>query len=208
MKVTVSAPGKIHLLGEHAVVYGKPALLTAINRRLTVTIVPGDNKTVIHTSEPSDYINHILAIISNHYKLSQLPPLQISIRSEILSGYHLGSSAAVAVAMVGALLYFLKKIWNPTLINQLAFEAEKKAHGNPSGGDNTVCTFGGFIWYRRELEFLKSMWQLPMKLSHKLNNFYLINTGKPKETTGEMVAYVKSKIKTQNSKLKKLFEEN
>ena len=206
--VTVSAPGKIHLLGEHAVVYGKPALLIAINRRLTVTIASGDKKTSIHTSESPDYINHILAIIGNHYKRPQLPPMQITIRSAIPAGYHLGSSAAVAVATVGAVVFFLKKVWNPTLINQLAFEAEKKVHGNPSGADNTICTFGGFIWYRRELPFLKNIWQLPMKFPVSLNHFYLIDTGKPKETTGEMVEYLSEKLKVKSEKLRKLFEEN
>ncbi|MCX6791749.1 MAG: mevalonate kinase, partial [Candidatus Gottesmanbacteria bacterium] len=42
MKISVSVPGKIYLMGEHAVVYGKPAVLAAINRRLTVTVKAGN----------------------------------------------------------------------------------------------------------------------------------------------------------------------
>ena len=38
MKITVSAPGKLHLMGEHAVVYGKPAILAAVSQRLFVTL--------------------------------------------------------------------------------------------------------------------------------------------------------------------------
>lgn len=177
--ITVSVPGKIHLMGEHAVVYGKPALLAAINRRLTVTVGEGENTA-------TGYVSDISAIVQKHFHVQK--EFHITIDSDIPEGYHLGSSAAVAVGVVSAVTYFLKKVWNPTLFNQLAYEAEKMKHGNPSGGDNTIVTMGGFIWYRKELEFLKSIWQFPFKT--KLNKFFLIDTGKPKETTGEMVAYV------------------
>lgn len=215
--ITVSVPGKIHLMGEHAVVYGKPALLTAIDLRLVVTInnQPSTinkkseaNRTIIESTESDDYVRHIVGVVQEHFKLKETPSLKITISSQIPAGYHLGSSAAVAVATVGALLYFLKKIWNPALVNQLAYEAEKKMHGNPSGGDNTAVAFGGFLWYRKELEFLKSVWQLPLKLPKHLNHFFLINTGKPKETTGEMVAYVKGKRQKEKGKMDEIFEQN
>lgn len=186
--ITVSVPGKVHLMGEHAVVYGKPAILAAINRRLTVTVTDGDSNT-------SGYVADILGIMQKHFGTTRA--VHIMIDSDIPAGYHLGSSAAVAVGVVGAVSYFLKKIWNPTLINQLAYEAEKLQHGNPSGADNTTVTFGGLIWYRKELEFLKSMWQLPVKLPANLNHFSLIDTGRPKENTGEMVAFVKSQKNLQ-----------
>ncbi len=229
-KVVVSVPGKVHLMGEHAVVYGKPALLAAINLRLQATVTPlsfprkressvqrldprvkpeDDNSVVeIISSEPIDYVRHIIEVVREHYKFKELPRLRITIGSEIPAGYHLGSSAAVAVATAGALTFFLKKIWNPQLFNQLAYEAEKKMHGNPSGGDNTTVTVGGFVWFRKELEFLKSIWQLPFKPHSSLNHFFLINTGRPKETTGEMVHYVRAKSKEQRAKYKNLFDEN
>ncbi|MBI5619411.1 mevalonate kinase [Candidatus Gottesmanbacteria bacterium] len=223
-KVTVSVPGKVHLMGEHEVVYGKPALLAAINLRLFATIQQfnnstinkNDEKIIIESSESTDYVQHIIEVVKEHFKLKDLPPMKITITSQIPAGYHLGSSASVAVATVGALVYFLKKVWNPTLINQLAYEAEKEMHGNPSGGDNTTVTMGGFVWFRKELEFLKSIWQLPFKPPSSLNHFFLINTGRPAETTGEMVAYVKEKMSCgagsrsarQKSKMEMLFNQN
>ncbi|MBI5620197.1 mevalonate kinase [Candidatus Gottesmanbacteria bacterium] len=206
--VVVSVPGKIHLMGEHAVVYGKPALLAAINLRLRVTVEEGKRGADIISGEPSDYIRHAIEIIRQEYKLAGLPPMKITVQSDIPAGYHLGSSAAVAVGTVGAVTYFLKKIWNPEAINQIAYEVEKKMHGNPSGGDNTIVTMGGLIWYRRELEFLKSIWQLPFKIPENLNHFFLINTGKPKETTGEMVRFVNVKCQMSNVKYKTLFDRN
>jgi mevalonate kinase len=190
--ITVSVPGKIFLMGEHAVVYGKPAIIAAINRRLTVSVDQGNNTA-------TGYVADILAIVQKHFKTNI--SCSIKITSDIPQGYHVGSSAAVAVGVVAATSYFLKKVWNPALFNQLAYEAEKLQHGNPSGADNTAVTFGGLIWYRKELEFLKSIWQLPFK--PKLDSFYLVNTGKPKETTGEMVAFV-----AKQKGLHKFLEEN
>jgi len=161
------------------VVYGKPAILAAINRRLTVTVTEGN-------SNASGYVLDIIHIVQKHFQTRK--PFHITIDSDIPEGYHLGSSAAVAVGVVAAVSYFLKKVWNPALFNQLAYEAEKLKHGNPSGGDNTIVTMGGFIWYRKELEFLKSIWQLPFKT--KLDAFFLLDTGKPKETTKDMIAFV------------------
>jgi len=184
--ITVSAPGKIHLMGEHAVVYGKPAIIAAINKRLTVTIEEGKNTSV-------GYVADIIKIVQKHFQIQK--EFHIAIDSDIPQGYHLGSSAAVAVGVVAAASYYLKKVWNPTLFNQLAYEAEKLKHGNPSGGDNTTVTMGGYIWYRKELEFLKSIWQLPFK--PKLNRFFLIDTGKPQESTRDMVAYVASHKKQE-----------
>lgn len=205
--VTVSVPGKVHLMGEHAVVYGKPALLAAINLRLSVSIEPAEALKIIST-EPTDYVRYAVEFLAKEYKLPQLPKVKIMIDSKIPAGYHLGSSAAVAVGVVGALTYYLKRIWNPMKINELAYEIEKKQHGNPSGGDNTTVTVGGFVWFRKELEFLKSIWQLPFKPHASLNHFFLINTGRPKETTGEMVAFVKEKMQKEPSEMENLLNEN
>ncbi len=208
MSVTVSVPGKVHLMGEHAVVYGKPALLAAVNLRLRVTVEEGKDGVDVVSSEPSDYIRHAVEVVRQEYKLTSLPSMKITVTSDIPAGYHLGSSAAVAVGTVGAVTYFLKKIWNPAAINQIAYEVEKKMHGNPSGGDNTTVTMGGFIWFRKELEFLKSIWQLPFKPPSSMNHFFLINTGRPQETTGEMVAYVNAKCQMLNAKYNALFDKN
>jgi mevalonate kinase len=208
MNVTVSVPGKVHLMGEHAVVYGKPALLAAIDMRMRVTVEPSKKQIEIHSSEPREYVEHIVSLVCKQYDIASPPNVRISIESNIPAGFHLGSSAATAVGCVGALTYYLKKLWNPQAINQLAYEAEKFMHGNPSGGDNTVISMGGFIWFRKELEFLKSMWQLPVHFPHELNHFYLIDTGRPEETTKEMIGFVAGAMKKQKEKYRKLFDMN
>ncbi len=209
--VTVSAPAKIHLMGEHAVVYGYPALLAAINLRMKVTIeekTDGSAGIDIISSDDSSYARHALEVFLGTFQLANPIPARITITSDIPSGFHLGSSAAVAVCMSGALLFFYKKIWNPTRINELAYEIEKKQHGNPSGGDNTAVTMGGLIWYRKELEFLKSIWQLPFKPHSSLSHFVIANTGRPKESTGEMVSKVTVKMQNDKKSIEQQFRIN
>jgi mevalonate kinase len=207
--VTVSAPGKVFLMGEHAVVYGKPALLSAINLRLSVSVTEGSgNEITVESQESPEYVLHAIQKVGEYYHISRLPPVHVVIRSSIPAGYHVGSSAATAVATVAAATYFLKKIWNPAVFNRIAYEVEKKQHGNPSGADNTAVTVGGLIWYRRELEFLKSIWQLPFHIHERVNHFFLIDTGKPKESTREMVSRVAAKVKSQKSKMDSIFLRN
>lgn len=212
MKVTVSAPGKVHLSGEHAVVYGRPAVLAAVDLRLTVTAESGGRSLVIAAPEDHAYVRQAVENTAGHFGIAKPPGMHISIVSDIPVGYHLGSSAAVAVAVTGAVSYLLKRVFDPDRINRIAYETEKGKHGNPSGGDNTAVTFGGFIWYRKELEFLKTLWQLPFRLPPHLAHFHLLDTGRPKESTRDMVAYVGAKYNLpsggQRAKFRKLFDLN
>lgn len=160
----VSAPGKIILSGEHAVVYSRPAILAAVNLRLSIR--SKGSKRVIDSDVPV--------------------------------GCGMGSSAAYAVALSA-----LKcKPWNLEKINDYAYKIEKKHHGNPSGGDNTVSTYGGFLWYRKEAEGLKIF--SPIKVRVKLPKFFIINTGKPLESTKEMVSLVAEFGKKNPKKFKEI----
>lgn len=214
LMVKVSVPGKVHLMGEHAVVYGKPALLSAVNLRMRVSIEadkrPQKTKEAIaiHSEELIDHARYAVDYLLDQFKVRPIDPVAITIDSDIPAGYHLGSSAALAVGLSGALMYYYKKLWNPIRINELAYDIEKKQHGNPSGGDNTAVSMGGFIWYRKELEFLKSIWQLPFRPHKSLNHFFLINTGRPQESTGEMVALVKEQVEKNPDHMQKLLDLN
>jgi len=205
MKITISAPGKVHLLGEHTVVYGKPALIASLDKRLSVTI-SASKKDLEIESECDHLVLEAIQVFKSRFKNSDFPQLKITVNSDIPSGCHLGSSAAVSVAMIGALLKFVKNLWNPSLINELAFEVEKKQHHNPSGGDNTTVTFGGLVWFRKEFEFLKSIWSLP-QVSYHIPEFLFINTGKPKENTGDMVTLVKELWSNKQEEFRKILDD-
>ena len=164
MKINkVSAPAKLILSGEHSVVYGYPAIATAVNLRLTANASG-------------------------------------NISSDIPIGAGLGSSAAFAVA-TSALEF---ESLDLEKINDAAYRVEKKLHGNPSGVDNTIVTYGGFLWYRKENEKFKTFKQIGTKT--KLPKIYLLNTGKPIESTKEMVEMVGGRYSSKKISTLKIFK--
>lgn len=198
-KVTVSAPGKLHLSGEHAVVYGNPAVVVSTSLRTTVTLEAGsDTGTQSAALRSSDkFIDAILKIFEKQYATVIPDDLTITISSSIPVGSGMGSSAALAVAIIGACMTFFDKPWDTKRINELAYQAEKFMHGNPSGGDPAIVTHGGILWYRKELDFLKTFWLLPFKIPSAFAPYVLINTGRS-ETTGELIRAVAEMRKKNN----------
>ncbi len=208
--ITVSAPCKVHLLGEHSVVYGKPAILTSVNLRVTVTITP----SVIASDQrergnlPNKIKKIIEPIIKKHLKIKTIPPYHLAIHSEAPIGAGLGSSAAISASYIATLLSFLKIKWDLELINKLTYEAEKTFQGNPSGGDNSTVVYGGLIWFRKESPDLKIIHPLPFTIHPKLaKNFIFINTGKPKEITAEMVKLVRQLYDKKPKVVEKFLED-
>jgi mevalonate kinase len=209
--IKVSAPGKIHLLGEHSVVYGKPALLAAINKRVYVEIESRKDKEIeiiiknIQDDKLIEYVRHAIDVTVKFYKQSLSSGLNLSITSEVPIGCGVGSSAASAVAIAGAVSLFLGQKFDKEKINDIALLIERYNHKNPSGGDNSTSCYGGFIWYRKETKDLKIIKPISFPLSKNiLKNFYILNTGKSKELTGEMVTMVKAfmdKNKKQSQKI-------
>lgn len=188
-KVTVSAPGKLHISGEHAVVYGKPTLIVAVSLRMYVTLERGASPTLSAVRKKDTYIDAIVRLFEKKYGIQIDPSIGMSISSAIPTRSGMGSSAALAVALCGALSAWHGHPWNTQLINELAYQAEKTKHENSSGGDPAVSTHGGLIWYRNELEFLKTLWSLSFKVPKTFPHLVLISTGR-EENTGDLVRHV------------------
>jgi mevalonate kinase len=157
-----SAPGKIILFGEHAVVYGRPALAVPVTQvRADVEVVdaarPGiwiDAPDVGLHAElntlPSDH--PVASIIHNFLFLSRLSPfpnLEIRITSTIPVASGLGSGAAVTVALTRALASHLNHSMTAEEMNAFAYEIEKLHHGTPSGIDNMVVTYARPVYFVR-----------------------------------------------------------
>lgn len=198
-KIKVSAPGKIIVSGEHSVVYGYPALLASSNLRLGLEVFKG--KKV----KSSKYAYYAFKKALNFFNLKNINDISFKIDSKVPIGSGMGSSAALAVSMSAASLLISGKDWDLRKINDLAYEIEKKQHGNPSGGDNTVVCYGGFVWYRKETEDLKVFSRVKPKKTFP--EFFIINSGKPKESTREMVYWVKEKYKKHPKKVKGIFNQ-
>ena len=224
--VTVSAPGKLILSGEHSIVYGYPALLTAVDKRCRVKLVATHRPAIVIRDEHFGDKTYSVAQVSRFAQaadrawqefdrtntiaklgfikrdpwgliklaLAQVgvgtktKGLKVTVRSQIPLGSGMGSSAALSVAIVGAVLQLSSGTFDKERINRLAFEVEKKIHGRPSGGDNTIVTFGGII------QFQKGKPPKPVKGQSQSSAFLVIQTGSPQETTGEMVSLVRNKL--------------
>lgn len=155
-----SAPGKIILFGEHAVVYGRPALAIPVTQvhadadvsdsaRAGIWIdAPDVNLHAELNTLPSDH--PVASIINNLFfllRVSPFPNLDIKIKSSIPVASGLGSGAAVTVALVRALTSHLNHPMTQEEINAFAYEIEKLHHGTPSGIDNTVVTYARPVYF-------------------------------------------------------------
>ncbi|MCZ7540210.1 MAG: mevalonate kinase [Anaerolineae bacterium] len=164
--VSASAPGKIILFGEHAVVYGQPAIaapLTAV--QVTAAAEPGPpgsglvfdaaglgQAVVAAQATPGDPFFDAL-IYPAHLLLDHLrapaPDLRLTVRSTIPVASGLGSGAALATAIMRALAAALGAPLTDDALNPLVYEVEKRHHGTPSGIDNTVIVYARPVYFVR-----------------------------------------------------------
>ncbi len=155
-----SAPGKIILFGEHAVVYGRPALAVPVTQVHADAVVveatrrgiwidaPDVNLHAELNTLPSDH--PIASVIHNFlflWRVSPFPDLEIRISSTIPVASGLGSGAAVTVALTRALASYFKHPITEEEVNAFAYEIEKLHHGTPSGIDNTVITYASPVYF-------------------------------------------------------------
>ncbi|MFZ2199759.1 MAG: mevalonate kinase [Microgenomates group bacterium] len=183
-------PGKVILAGEHAVVYGKMALATSISLGVSVGVVEND------WSPKNPLIDKAIEVAGGDENI------QVKIVSELPIGSGLGSSAAVSVATIRAVREYLgKPIDNGELFN-LTMECEKLAHGNASGIDPTTVVYGGLIAFTKGQPFERLEIKNPIKL-------LLVNSGKPAESTKEMVELVANNPENRQviDKIARLVEE-
>ncbi|MCS7087839.1 MAG: mevalonate kinase [Thermoflexales bacterium] len=158
--VARSACGKVILCGEHAVVYGRPAIALPLpSLRATATVHPAASALRIlaldlgqvvdlETAPADEPLAHIVRLTLAHIGQSA-PQATITVRSVIPIGANLGSGAAVSIAIARALAAFLGYELTADEASALAFEVEKLHHGTPSGVDNTVIAHECPVWFVR-----------------------------------------------------------
>lgn len=142
--VTASAPGKCILLGEHAVVYGEPAIALALSLRTRVTINQGGSQHVVNGQPLSaQYHSYVKAALDASWAGG---PLELTLESGVPSACGLGSSAALTVATVKALAE-LSGGADEGEIARRAFETELAVQqGRASPTDTSTATHGGAIY--------------------------------------------------------------
>lgn len=246
IKIKVSAPGKLHLLGEHSVVHNRPAILAAVGKRCSIEItLREDGKIKVNSSgfsqeailtfdqvvekfdkaqrdwdtydlnnnisllksitqDPLDYPLIVVGQLIKEFNLNSIPGFNLVIDSQIPVGAGMGSSGALAVSVIGALFILLGKELDKDQINKIAYLCEQKKHGKPSGGDNSTSCFGGLVWFKKD----EGLRPLKISLSNEvMNNFYIVDTGTPSETTGEMVSMVRGLVERNPESTNKILDD-
>ncbi|MGA0840720.1 MAG: mevalonate kinase, partial [Pseudomonadales bacterium] len=155
-----SASGKVILLGEHAVVYGRPAIALPIPLAVEAIVRPGGNGASLviprwgveqKVRGPGTHgLTGMLGSLLRTLGLAETG-MTIEVIPHVPRAMGLGGSAALAVAIIRALDRAFRLGLSDEAINGHAYECERFAHGTPSGIDNTLATWGRPILFQRGL---------------------------------------------------------
>ncbi len=163
--VTASAPGKIILFGEHAVVYGEPSLAGAIGKRTFVNlekrsdgnITINSNVSPYYISFPLDELKSVKwfpyvvkAIDLSFERIGKKSGLSIEIPSEIPVASGLGSSASVSIATILAMHKAMGRNISNDELAKLGHKVEISVQGAASPTDTLIATFGGILFIEPE----------------------------------------------------------
>lgn len=156
--MVATAPAKIILAGEHAVVYGQPAIAVPISSLRASATMQAHNEPFHIIAEDLDKRrieltsgNPLAQMARNTYEALSLkaPHARMVIKSGIPLASGLGSGAAISAAIGREIADYAKVTLSPDKLNQLVYEIEKIHHGTPSGIDNTV------IVYEKAIRFVR-----------------------------------------------------
>jgi len=163
--VEATAPGKVILFGEHAVVYGRPAIAAPVTRLRASAVIEssGDADVLLiapdlgvrgrlSEAEPGDPLAATLHLSQSRLAIPKLGGFSLTVTSDIPIAGGLGSGAAISVAVIRAFLayYDLAATTGRDQISALAYEVERLHHGTPSGIDNTVVAYEQMVYFKRQ----------------------------------------------------------
>ena len=184
--IQTSAPAKIILFGEHAVVYNQPAIAVPVSSlRASATVDFNTTGTGLHVhlsdinrtlpiDVDSDLVDDGLAVTARitlkHLQASP-PSATITLTSQIPMASGLGSGAAVSTALARALSLAVDKPLATAELNAIVYEIEKLYHGTPSGIDNSVIVYEEPVYFVRGQEIEHISIGKPFK-------FLIADTGK------------------------------
>lgn len=148
MSIKVSAPGKLMLLGDHAVVYGYPCLVTAVDKRLYVEaeIIEAENDDIITPQvKESRFVLESIAYFKEQFQIRE--SVRIKTKGDFSHQVGLGSSSAVTVATFKALGLLFDKQMSLGELFQMSYRVNLLIQGVGSGFDIAAATYGETLEY-------------------------------------------------------------
>lgn len=152
--------GKVILFGEHFVVHGVPGIVSATDAKTDAEVKKGEKGLIINDERTGSKgytekkkLQQIESIERMLKAIGMAPdtPMTIWLGGDLPGFSGLGASAASSVAIARAISQEFNLNLSNERINEVSYEAEKAYAGNPSGIDNTAATFGGFMWFKKNL---------------------------------------------------------
>jgi len=206
--------GKTIVFGEHFVVYGLPAIASAITSSTVAEAkkTEGSNYTLIDNrpetpsykekkkEQQEDSIRRIFEFLGIDPREN---PAEITLSGDLVAASGVGASAASSAAIARALNEEFQLGLNDEKINEAAYEGEKGYHGTPSGIDNTAAVYGGLIEFRKNLEGGKNSIE---RIKIEPVEIVLGNTGITSNTS-EVVLDVKKKKGENQREFDKIFRD-
>ena len=209
MKISDSAPAKTILFGEHAVVYGEPAIAVPLSGIRTYAEMHPNGREFRVISERA-HLNRtykqlikgsgLEVLLSKLMKITgidDLPADTLKITSDIPVASGLGSGAALSVAVIRTFAKRYNKIFPTEFVNELAYEIEKIYHGTPSGIDNTT------IAYEQPILFSKSTGFTPLHADINKLNMLVIDSGIRSKTI-DVVTDVRNHFETNEQYIRNI----
>ena len=206
-----SASAKTILFGEHAVVYGEPAIaiplpdirtyceLSSNGSEFRVYSENTGQNLTFSELDPESGLKTLLCLLQEEFSFQKLPHDTLHIKSDIPIASGLGSGAALSIAVIRAFCAYYGKTLSDEQINDMAYDIEKIYHGTPSGIDNTT------IAYEQAIIFTKGAGIKKLNADLSKMNLLVIDSG-IRSRTIDVVSDVKANYEENKPYIKEIGE--
>lgn len=216
--ITVSAPGKLMLFGEHAVVYGKPCIVTAVNQRLSIKAQLNDETVFVLDAPDVDIKNY--SKLMTHLGEGEIPKgakfvehatknfltkhkidggVKFETVTQFKSTFGFGSSSASAVCTIKALSELFEIKLNEKEIFELAYKTVLDVQGLGSGFDLAAAIYGGTLYFVTGGKTIE-----PLPIDHLP---LIVGYTGIKADTATIVKEVKARFENKQDQLKNIYDE-